>query len=238
MIRLGINIDHIATIREARKTSEPDPVRAAVLAELGGADGITVHLREDSRHIQERDVRLLAKTVTTPLNLEMALWQGVIDVTLDVCPYQITLVPEKREEITTEGGLDIVSKSVEITKWLGEFSKSNIRTALFIDPDEEQVLASCDSGADAIEFHTGAYANAQLKDRECELDKLINCALLAARNGLAVHAGHGLTYTNIHPILEIPMLEEVNIGHTVISRSFFTGIERAVAEMKAIVRRY
>ena len=237
MIRLGINIDHVATIREARKTNEPDPVRAAVLAELGGADGITVHLREDSRHINERDVRLLHKTLTTPMNLEMALWQGVIDVALDICPFQITLVPEKREEVTTEGGLDIISKSEEVTKWLREFSNSEIRTALFIDADEDQVLASSDAGADAVEFHTGAYANASLKNREAELNKLIKCALLAAKNGMAVHAGHGLTYTNIHPILEIPMLEEVNIGHTIISRSFFTGIERAVADMKAIVQK-
>ncbi|RKY18862.1 MAG: pyridoxine 5'-phosphate synthase [Planctomycetota bacterium] len=235
MIRLGVNIDHVATVRQARRTTEPDPVRAAVLAELGGADGITVHLREDRRHIQDRDVRLLRQTVTTSLNLEMALWDDVIEVAAEVRPDQVTLVPEKREEVTTEGGLDVVSKEAEIAAFVKRFRPLGVRVSLFVDPEPDQVKAAAASGAECVEFHTGAYSNASGEAAHAELDKLIEAAFLALDEGLRVFAGHGLTYVNIEPVLAMPGLEEVNIGHSIISRAVFVGLERAVREMKDLL---
>jgi pyridoxine 5-phosphate synthase len=237
MIRLGVNIDHVATLRQARKTTEPDPVRAAVLVELGGADSITVHLREDRRHICDRDVRLLAATITTPLNLEMAVWREVIDIALELKPWQCTLVPERREEVTTEGGLDVVSHFNEICSCVMELKAKGIRCALFIDPVEDVVRASVETGADAVEFHTGAYANAIGTAACFQLDRLFDAAACAVENDIAVHAGHGLNYLNIAPVLEMPGIEEVNIGHAIVSRSVFTGLERAVREMKGLINR-
>lgn len=237
-MRLYINLDHVATIREARKTDEPDPVRAAVLAEIGGAHGITVHLREDRRHIQDRDVRLLMETVRTGVNLEMALDEGIIGFALEQEPMQVTLVPERREEITTEGGLDV--GGAERRRRLGEvvdrLKEAGIRTSLFIDPVEEALRASKEIGADAVELHTGEYANAGRGKRGAELDRLKRAAALGRGLGLHVHAGHGLTYRNVEPVAAIPEIEELNIGHSVVSRSVFVGMERAVREMWDLVR--
>lgn len=238
MIRLGVNIDHIATIRQARKALEPDPVRAAVLAELGGADGITVHLREDRRHINERDVRLLRQTVTSSLNLEMAAWEEVVAIALDVHPDQITLVPEKREELTTEGGLDVASRIPAIKELVARFQDAGIRCSLFIDPVEQQIIAAAKTGAECVEFHTGHYANAKEPAQiSREVDKLVLGAQIALDNELRVYAGHGLNYTNITPIFDMPGIEEVNIGHSIIAHSVFVGIERAVREMKTLLLR-
>ncbi|MFA4987475.1 MAG: pyridoxine 5'-phosphate synthase [Candidatus Brocadiia bacterium] len=237
MIRLGVNIDHVATVRQARKAAEPDPVRAAVLAELGGADGITVHLREDRRHIQDRDVRLLRQTITTSLNLEMALWEDVINTALELLPDQVTIVPERREELTTEGGLQVTGRVQELSKVLADFRAKGIKTSLFIDPDREQVEAAAESGAECIEFHTGHYANAGPESVHTEFDRLVDSSVFALENGLRVFAGHGLNYKNILPLLDLPGLEEVNIGHSIISRSMFVGLERAVREMKEILNK-
>ena len=238
MVKLGVNIDHIATIRQARGTYEPDPVRAAVLAEMGGANGITVHLREDRRHIQRRDVSLLKQTITTSLNLEMALWDEIIAIALDILPEQVTLVPEKRQELTTEGGLEVAGNIKAIKSAVSRFSDAGVRTSLFIDPNESSILASAETGAECVEFHTGAYANAKGLEAHRELDKLIEASGIALSNGLRVFAGHGLTYINVAPVLQMPGLEELNIGHSIISRSVFTGLERAVREMKEILEKY
>jgi pyridoxine 5-phosphate synthase len=238
-MRLYINIDHVATVRQARLTDEPDPVRAAVLAELGGADGITVHLREDRRHIQDRDVRLLMQTVRTGVNLELAVTSEILDLAVELVPMQATLVPEKREEVTTEGGLALSEKAqLASTKAaLTRLSEVGIRTSLFIDPDEDTIRAAVDLGADAIELHTGEYANAHGAEREDQLARLSRAAGLARKLSVAVHAGHGLTYENVHPVAAIPEIEELNIGHSIVSRSIFTGMEAAVREMAEIVRR-
>jgi len=237
-LRVFINIDHVATVRQARRTDEPDPVRGAVLAELGGADGITVHLREDRRHIQDRDVRLLAQTLRTPLNLELAAESEVVDIACELRPHQVTLVPEKREEVTTEGGLDLTGSKEEATRRAVErLSEAGIRTSLFIDPDDASIRASMGLGVDAVELHTGEYANASGEDRDRQLGRLDRAASLARKLGLAVHAGHGLTYENVTPVAAIPELEELNIGHSVVSRAVFTGLEAAVREMVKVVRR-
>ena len=236
MRTLGVNIDHIATIRQARKTIEPDPVTAAAMAELGGADGITIHLREDRRHIQDRDLEILKKTVKTRLNLEMALSKDVVSIALKTQPEQVTLVPEKREEVTTEGGLNVLKSYHELKKVVPLFLKKKIFVSLFIDPDFEQIKASADLGAEFIELHTGHYASANLRNRSKELDKLIKGAQYALDNGLRVNAGHGLTYTNVQDILLLPGLEELNIGHSIISRAVFTGLTQAVREMKDIIK--
>jgi pyridoxine 5-phosphate synthase len=238
-MRLYINIDHVATVRQARRADEPDPVRAAVLAELGGADGITVHLREDRRHIQDRDVRLLMRTVRTGLNFELAAAGEILDIACEVVPMQATLVPEKREEITTEGGLDLSSaaRRKPVAASLERLGQAGVRTSLFIDPDETAVRASADLGADAIELHTGEYANAARSARPPQLQRLQAAAALGRELGLAVHAGHGLTYENVTPVAAIADLEEVNIGHSVVSRAVLVGMERAVREMGEIVRR-
>jgi pyridoxine 5-phosphate synthase len=238
-MRLGINVDHVATVREARQTIEPDPVRAAVLAELGGADLITVHLREDRRHVQERDVELLLRTVRTELNLELAADDEVLGLAEGWRPAQATLVPERREEITTEGGLDLSGDARgRIGDAVERLQEAGIRTALFIDPGEEAVDASAELGADAVELHTGEYANADgREEREAQLERLRRAARQGRDVGLDAHAGHGLTYENVRPVAAVPELEELNIGHSVVSRSVLVGMERAVREMKDILRR-
>lgn len=239
-MRLYVNIDHVATIREARRTDEPDPVRAAVLVELAGADGITVHLREDRRHIQDRDVQLLAETCRTVLNLEVAAEEEVVSVATEIAPFQVTLVPERREEVTTEGGLDLASPQVRerVARAVERLRGSGIRVSLFIDPSSEAVQASVELGVEAVEFHTGEYANGRTpEEQERELARLRTASALAVESGLAAHAGHGLTYENVAPVAAIPELEELNIGHSIISRSVLVGMERAVREMRQAMDR-
>jgi pyridoxine 5-phosphate synthase len=234
---LGVNIDHIATIRQARRTVEPDPVAAAVLAELAGADGITVHLREDRRHIQERDVRLLRQTVRTHLNLEMAATDEMVAIALDVHPDYVTLVPEKREEITTEGGLDITRQQNRMKEVVDQLQSAGIPVSLFIDADSDQIDASAAIGAKFIELHTGRYAEAKdEQNRAVELEVLTTGCRLAITAGLRVNAGHGLTYWNVYPIACLEGMEELNIGHTIVSRAALVGMERAVREMKQAIR--
>jgi pyridoxine 5-phosphate synthase len=238
IMRLYVNIDHVATVRQARRADEPDPVRVAVLAELGGADGLTVHLREDRRHIQDRDVRLLMETSRSGVNLELAAGTEIVELACGWRPKQATVVPEKREEITTEGGLDLTGERLEATRdALRRLTDSGIRTSLFIDPAEASIRASADLGADAVELHTGEYANAPLGERQEQLARLNRAASLARKLGIDVHAGHGLTYENVAPVAAIPEIEELNIGHSVVARSFFTGMESAVREMAALIRR-
>ena len=238
-MRLYVNIDHVATVRQARRTDEPDPVRAAVLAELGGADGITVHLREDRRHIQDRDLRVLMQTVRTGVNLELAASSEVVAIACELRPMQATLVPEKREEVTTEGGLALgEARQLEATKRaLARLAEAGIRTSLFIDPDEAAIRASVDMGVDAVELHTGEYANARGEARFAQLERLNRAAAVARKLSLAVHAGHGLTYENVHPVAAIPEIEELNIGHSIVSRAVLMGMEAAVRDMADIVRR-
>jgi pyridoxine 5-phosphate synthase len=237
-MRLYINVDHVATVREARRTDEPDPVRAAVLAELAGAHGITVHLREDRRHVQDRDVRLLMETARTGVNLELAAESGILEMACELRPMQATLVPEKREEVTTEGGLDLSDGRHRANAHaLERLADAGVRTSLFVDPDEEVIRASAELGADAVELHTGEYANSLGPERDEQLARLDRAASLARTLGLAVHAGHGLTYENVTPVAAIPDVEELNIGHSVISRAVFTGMEAAVREMLALIRR-
>lgn len=233
LLTLGVNIDHIATIRQARRTVEPDPVAAAVLAELGGADGITVHLREDRRHIQDRDVRILRETVRTHLNLEMAATDEMLAIALDIKPDYVTLVPEKREEVTTEGGLDIVSQIDKIGNIVNQLQGAGIPVSLFIDAEESQIEASAKVEAKFIELHTGRYAEAKNEvSINMELDLLAYGCKQAIKAGLRVNAGHGLTYTNVYPVACIEGMEELNIGHTIVSRAALVGMERAVREMK------
>lgn len=236
-MRLYINVDHVATIRQARRTDEPDPVRAAVLAELGGADGITVHLREDRRHIQDRDVELLLRTARTAINLELAVAEGVLDQAVEWRPHQATLVPERRQEVTTEGGLDVGRGAGGIRDALERLHGAGVRTSLFIDPDADMVRRSADLGATAVELHTGEYANARRAGAGQPLDRLRETTELARELGLAVHAGHGLTYENVMPVAAIQGCEELNIGHSIVSRAVFTGMERAVREMKELILR-
>ena len=234
-MRLFINIDHVATVRQARKADEPDPVEAAILAEAGGADGITVHLREDRRHINDRDVERLRASIRTPLNLEIANTSEMKAIALEVAPHQVTLVPEKREEITTEGGLE-VGEGSRLEPVLRDLAEAGIRTSLFIDPDPAVVRRSAEVGVDAVELHTGEYANASGSGRTDQLQRLEAAALLGRDLGLAVHAGHGLTYRNVSPVASIEVCEELNIGHSVVSRALMVGMERAVAEMNSLVR--
>jgi pyridoxine 5-phosphate synthase len=236
-MRLYINIDHVATVREARRTDEPDPVRAAVLAELGGAQAITVHLREDRRHIKDRDVLLLLETVRTGVNLELAVEEEVLKFAVEHRPLQATLVPERREEVTTEGGLDLgdAGRRQRVADALARLREAGINTSLFIDPVEATIRASAELGADAIELHTGEYANASREGRGEQLQRLGRAASLGREIGLAVHAGHGLTYENVSAVAAIPEIEELNIGHSVVSRAVFVGMERAVREMLQIV---
>jgi len=237
MTKLGVNVDHVANIRQARRTDEPDPVIAAGIVQLAGADGITVHLREDRRHIQERDLRLMRQIVTTKLNLEMADSREIIDIALEVRPEQVTLVPEKREEVTTEGGLDVASRIDHLAPVVEELHNAGISVSMFIDHDAEQIHASAAAGADGVEIHTGLYANA---GNPAEADMLVAqiaaAAELALGMGLAAYAGHGLTYNNVVPIARIGAVTELNIGHSIVSRSVFAGLDGAVREMIALIR--
>jgi len=233
MPRLGVNIDHVATLRQARGGREPDPVWAAVLAELGGAEGITIHLREDRRHIQDRDLRLLRETVQVRLNLELAVEPGVVAIALEVRPDQVTFVPERRQELTTEGGLDVVGQRARVAEALARCRDAGIEIALFIDPDPRQVEAALELGAAAVELHTGAYANAsEGKERSFELASLHAAARATVNAGLELHAGHGLNYQNVAAIAQIDQMAELNIGHSIISRSVFVGLTEAVREMR------
>ncbi len=233
---LGVNIDHVATVREARKTNEPDPVWAAVLAELGGADGITLHLREDRRHIQDRDLHVMKQTVQVKMNLEIAIEESVVAIALDVQPEQISLVPEKREEVTTEGGLDVLGHKSRITEVVSRAKEAGIEPSLFIDPDLAQIDASVAVGANAVELHTGRYAEAKTEsEADNEYDTLLEAAQYAQQKGLVVHMGHGLTYRNVRRIAEINGVSELNIGHSIVARAVMVGFENAVREMKQLV---
>ena len=233
MIRLGVNIDHVATVRQARRAAEPDPVAAAVLALLGGADGITVHLREDRRHIQDRDVRLLRQVVSNRLNLEMAAAEEIIAIARDIKPDEATLVPEKRQELTTEGGLDVIANQAAVRAAIAALHETGIAVSLFIDPDALQVDMAKVLGAEAIELQTAAYSEAKTPaQREVELEKLRSATAFAVERGLHVHMGHGLNYVNVQEIVRIKGVEELNIGHSIVSRAVMVGMERAVREMK------
>jgi len=238
-MRLGVNIDHIATVRQARRAKEPDPVAAALLATLGGADGITVHLREDRRHIQDRDVLLLREVVTTRLNLEMATAEEIVRFALKVKPDEATLVPEKREELTTEGGLDVIANVDPVRATVERLKGVGIPVSLFIDPDIEQVEMAKAVGADAIEFQTASYSEAVgVTSVEAELAKLTTATAHAKARGLHVHMGHGLNYQNVRPIVRIVGVEELNIGHSIVSRAVLVGLERAVREMKQVMQEH
>ena len=236
MIALHINIDHVATVRQARQISEPDPVTAAGLVELAGADGITIHLREDRRHIIDRDVRILRETVQTRLNLEMAATAEMFAIALDILPDIVTLVPEKRKEVTTEGGLDVVGSTKKMYKGIAQLRDAGIRVSLFIDPDAEQIKASKKAGAEDVELHTGRYANAEkITEKDKEYKRLDYAAELAHQEKLQVNAGHGLNYINTKRICGLPHLRELNIGHSIVSRAVFVGISQAVQEMRELI---
>ncbi len=236
MTILHVNVDHVATIREARKTNEPDPVIAATQAELAGASGITIHLREDRRHIQDRDVQLVRQIVQTRLNLEMASTPEMIRIALMTKPDIVSLVPEKREEVTTEGGLDCTGQYEDLKGKIQKIKAGGIRVSLFIDPDESQIENAAKLYADDIELHTGEYANAKNKNEQTDqLNRLKKAASFAHKIGLKVNAGHGLTYINVKPVSQIPEVQELNIGHSIISRSVYVGISQAVREMLALL---
>lgn len=236
MARLGVNIDHVATVREARKTNEPDPVWAATLAELGGADGITLHLREDRRHIQDRDVRILIETVAVPTNLELATADEVLAIACDLRPTQATLVPERREEVTTEGGLDVVGQRNRVATAVKRLQDAGIMVSLFLDPDLRQIEAGLATGAEAIELHTGAYAHASAKGKANEeLAQLERAASQIRDANVLLNAGHGLTYRNVRPVATIAEMHELNIGHSIIARAIMVGLEQAVRDMKRLV---
>jgi pyridoxine 5-phosphate synthase len=237
MIRLGVNIDHVATVRQARRALEPDPIAAAVLALIGGADGITVHLREDRRHIQDRDVRLLRQVVTNRLNLELSVAKDIVAIACEVKPDEATLVPERREELTTEGGLDVVKHQSAVAGAMQQLQKAGVAVSLFIDPDIRQIELARMLGAKAIEIQTARFSSARTPaDRQRELDLLGESTEFAKQQGLHVHMGHGLNYENVHAVARIAGVEELNIGHSIVSRSVLVGMERAVREMKEAIR--
>ncbi len=235
MATLGVNVDHIATIRQARGGREPDPIHAAVLAELAGCHGITAHLREDRRHMQDRDIYLLKQIIATHLNLEMAHTQEMVKIAIDVCPYMVSLVPEKREERTTEGGLVVRGKEEELAKSIESFKEHNILVSIFIDPDIKQIKSAARTGATHIELHTGYYANASGSAQEEELVRLQDAALAAHRLGLVVNAGHGLNYQNVTAVAQMDYVEELNIGHSIIARSSLVGLDVAVRDMLTLI---
>ncbi|HXY95717.1 MAG TPA: pyridoxine 5'-phosphate synthase [Steroidobacteraceae bacterium] len=235
-LALGVNIDHVATLRQARRARAPDPVQAALLAEQAGADGITLHLREDRRHIQDRDVRVLRGLLQTRMNLEMAVTDEMLGIAAEVRPADCCLVPEKRSELTTEGGLDVAGQAARIRAAAAALAAAGVRVALFIDPDLEQIEAAAASGAPAVELHTGAYAEATGGARATELGRLASGARLAARLGLEVHAGHGLDYHNVQPVAAIAEIVELNIGHAIVARALFSGLAAAVRDMKALMQ--
>lgn len=236
MVRLGVNIDHVATLRQARRGHEPDPIWAAVLAQLGGADGITLHLREDRRHIQDEDLLRMRPTVPCRLNLELAAVDEMVSIACLAKPDFATLVPERRQEITTEGGLDVVGQEAAVAKATQRLQAAGIGVSLFIAPDARQIEVSAALKVEAVEFHTGQYAEAKSeKDRDRQLSLLIEAARHAAEKKLRVHMGHGLNYLNVLPVAAIPQVEELNIGHSIVARSVFVGLERAVREMKELL---
>jgi pyridoxine 5-phosphate synthase len=236
-MRLGVNIDHVATVREARKSREPEPVSAAVLAELAGADGITVHLRADRRHIQQRDVALLQQVVSTRLNVEMATSSEMIEIVADVKPNSVTLVPEKPNEVTTTGGLDVGRHASVIKKAVHRLQKQGVKVAIFVDPEESQVKRVKSVGATAVEINTGPYSDARDNEKGEELRRVVETAKAATKERLDVLAGHGLTYLNVDPIVEIDEIAELNIGHSIVARAVLVGMERAVIEMIDLLRR-
>ncbi|MET0501724.1 MAG: pyridoxine 5'-phosphate synthase [Candidatus Binatia bacterium] len=235
MLRLGVNVDHVATVRQARRAEVPDPVEAALLAEQAGADGITVHLREDRRHIQERDVRLMRQRLRTKLNLEMAVTPAMIVFAETVAPDDACFVPEKRAELTTEGGLNVVAQRPKISAAVERLQGRGIRVSLFVDPERSQIESSKEVGAHAVEIHTGTYCNAADPAREREREAVAAAVTLAGNLSLEVHAGHGLDYTNVSPIASMPEIVELNIGHSIIARAVIVGIEQAVREMKQLL---
>lgn len=235
MAELGVNIDHVATVRQARRTTEPDPVWAATLAQLGGADGITLHLREDRRHIQDRDLRVLRETVTVKLNLELAASPDIVAIACQTRPDQATLVPEKREEVTTEGGLDLFANPKRVADAIAALRGAGIEISLFIDPDLKQIDEAARLKAHAVELHTGEYAMTSGEQQAAELAKLAAAARHAKSRGLILHAGHGLTYRNVKPIAALEGISELNIGHSIVARALMVGFEQAVREMKKLV---
>ncbi len=235
MLELGVNVDHVATVREARKTYEPDPVWAAVAAELGGADGITIHLREDRRHIKDRDLRVLRETVTVKLNLELAADVEVVAIACQVRPDQATLVPERREEVTTEGGLDIVAHRRSVADAIARLHDAGIIVSLFLDADEQQIATAAELGADAVELHTGQYSLSRGRVVPEELRKLELAGRQICALGLALHAGHGLNYQNVKPVAALAQMRELNIGHSIIARALMIGMQAAVREMKELL---
>jgi pyridoxine 5-phosphate synthase len=234
-LRLGVNIDHVATIRNARGGDHPDPVRAARIAAIGGADGITAHLREDRRHITDRDIDRLRAEIDLPLNLEMAATGEMLEIALRHRPHAACIVPEKREERTTEGGLDAAGQYTHLAYYVDKLGAADIRVSLFIEPSEEQVAAAVSLGAPVVEFHTGRYANLDGEDRAIELKRIADCAALAAKNGIEPHAGHGLTFSNVQPVAAIPRIAELNIGHFLIGEAIFTGLEASVRQMRELM---
>ncbi|OFC61697.1 pyridoxine 5'-phosphate synthase [Candidatus Erwinia dacicola] len=234
---LGVNIDHVATVRNARGTQYPDPVQAAFVSEQAGADGITVHLREDRRHITDRDVRILHQTIQTRMNLEMAVTDEMVDIACEIVPHFCCLVPEKREEVTTEGGLDVAGQQDKVTAVVQRLNAAGSLVSLFIDADHRQIDAAVAAGAPYIEIHTGAYAEAaEGPERDAELARIAEAATYAAGKGLKVNAGHGLTYHNVQSIAVLPEMHELNIGHSIIGRAVFSGLAEAVKEMKQLMR--
>jgi pyridoxine 5-phosphate synthase len=232
MATLGVNVDHVATIREARGINEPDPIYAALIAEEAGASGITIHLREDRRHIQDRDVILMNRIIKTRLNLEMGLFEDVVDIALQVKPFSVCIVPERREELTTEGGLDVVKFFEDVKKYVDIFKKRDIVVSLFIDPDLEQIKASRETGAHYVELHTGRYADATTPEQEDEEFSILEKASKYVLNiGLGLNAGHGLNYRNVTRVAKIPGMNELNIGHSIVARAVITGFKEAVTEM-------
>jgi pyridoxine 5-phosphate synthase len=234
-LRLGLNIDHVATIRNARGGDHPDPVRAAILCASAGADGITAHLREDRRHITDADIERLMAEIDLPLNLEMAATDEMLDIAIRHRPHAACIVPEKREERTTEGGLDAAGQHNHLAYYVDKLRGANIRVSLFIEPDERQLDAALRLGAPVVEFHTGRYAHLDGEDRAEELKRIADCAALAVKNGIEPHAGHGLTFDNVAPIAAIPQLAELNIGHYLVGEAIFTGLEASVRRMRAIM---
>jgi pyridoxine 5-phosphate synthase len=234
-IDLGVNIDHVATIRPARRTRYPDPVYAALMAEQAGADCITLHLREDRRHIQDRDLKAMRDVLQTRMNLEMAVTEEMLGIAIDVCPRDVCLVPERREELTTEGGLDVAGQLDRVRSAVARLAEADIRVSLFIDPEERQLEAEVAAGAPVVELHTGAYADAEDARRADEFDRVVRAARSGAAMGLKLNAGHGLNYHNVQPIARIPEIRELNIGHAIVARAIFDGLSTAVIEMKRLM---
>jgi pyridoxine 5-phosphate synthase len=236
---LGVNIDHVATVRQARRTNEPDPIWAAALAEFGGADVITVHLREDRRHIQDRDLRILKETATVPINLELACAEDVLAIACGTKPHQATLVPERREEVTTEGGLDVIGSKAKTRETIRRLKDAGMVVSLFLDPDPQQLDVGIELGTDAIELHTGAYAHATLAHDAAKTEETLKILANAAEKirgaGVTLNAGHGLTYRNVKPVAALEGMHELNIGHSIIARAVMVGLQKAVAEMKRLI---